>query len=510
MAKQQTIKYAPQWNNMTMDNVIFQTNNVVGNFNYLPNVPTYKPIMKFLRNCLLYNAFTNCPSVVYQNFLREFWSTAVAFDPFLSTDEPEKCPLKEFLIKVLNENYSSTKQVNSIQQLLAYSLIIRIRVDIEEIIYNDLGVSVSTSFGCKDKKGKSRSMALTLPKSQGLDASEVLSKKRTKPKSKRPTTETKESPPKPIEGSKQSHSGTHKSQPLPESTVTPPKDLEGNDQPLDKDLTFMTSDEGMTKTTMHPKGLCGDKDSRGHKPPADMEPLHTTNADLSGTGAKYQEDQTQSSRLREVRTPSSKQDQLAPSHVQESASDSASPDLKRFDNILPLTERQLIRYLRKMFRVFFNRITKKQYEQHKEAAVPYVDLKASVDQYYDKNIAHKDQTNKLVEAFMIKDDPATNQKINEAIETFARISFYVTETALKREIYSLRQDNSEIKSMMTKMYAAFKVIPLWLPQAVSLQHLLSLTFKQILGRECNHHSTKEPPSHTEGETEEPRLAIPIS
>nr|GEX29910.1 hypothetical protein [Tanacetum cinerariifolium] len=28
MAEQQTIKYAPQWNNMTMDNVIFQTNNV--------------------------------------------------------------------------------------------------------------------------------------------------------------------------------------------------------------------------------------------------------------------------------------------------------------------------------------------------------------------------------------------------------------------------------------------------------------------------------------------------
>ncbi|GJT07931.1 hypothetical protein Tco_0842393 [Tanacetum coccineum] len=68
MAEQQTIKYAPQWTNMTVDNVIFQTNNVV---------------------------------VVYQNFLREFWSTAVAFDPFPSTDEPEKCPLKEFLIKFL-------------------------------------------------------------------------------------------------------------------------------------------------------------------------------------------------------------------------------------------------------------------------------------------------------------------------------------------------------------------------------------------------------------------------
>nr|GEX17409.1 hypothetical protein [Tanacetum cinerariifolium] len=69
--EQQTIKYAPLWNNMTVDNVIFQTNNMV---------------------------------VVYQNFLREFWSTAVAFDPFPSTDEPKKCPLKEFLIKLLVSN----------------------------------------------------------------------------------------------------------------------------------------------------------------------------------------------------------------------------------------------------------------------------------------------------------------------------------------------------------------------------------------------------------------------
>ncbi|GKC07107.1 hypothetical protein Tco_0998717 [Tanacetum coccineum] len=174
-------------------------------------MPAYKPIMKFLRNCPLYQAFTNCPSVVYQNFLTEFWCTTVAYDPFPSTDEPEKCPLKEFLIKfsvsngkrpltldflfinwpdynkgkyvdhptpevikkelgkiainlsyldktlvlknsflmawrilftfviqVLGRNYSSSKQVNSIQHLLAYSLITGTEVDLREIIYSDL------------------------------------------------------------------------------------------------------------------------------------------------------------------------------------------------------------------------------------------------------------------------------------------------------------------------------------------------------------------------------------
>ncbi|GKE92857.1 hypothetical protein Tco_1573952, partial [Tanacetum coccineum] len=67
---------------------------------------------------------------------------------------------------ILGENYSFTEQVNSIQQLLAYSLITG---------------------------------------TEGPEASGALSKKRKKPKSKRPPTETKESPPKPTEGSEQSH-----------------------------------------------------------------------------------------------------------------------------------------------------------------------------------------------------------------------------------------------------------------------------------------------------------------
>ncbi|GKA85208.1 hypothetical protein Tco_0806862 [Tanacetum coccineum] len=135
----------------------------------------------------------------------------------------------------------------------------------------------------------------------------------------------------------------------------------------------------------------------------------------------------------EVRTLSPKQDQPEPSHVQESTSDSSSPNLKKFDDILPLTERQLIKYLRKMLRVLFK--------------------------YYDENVAHRDQTDKLVETTMstidrnnmaikylyqglnvitkllkdinnaVNDDLAINKKINEAIETFARISTNTTKSS---------------------------------------------------------------------------------
>ncbi|GJV75585.1 hypothetical protein Tco_1507169 [Tanacetum coccineum] len=153
------------------------------------------------------------------------------------------------------------------------------------------GFSVSTSFGCKDKKGKSQTVTPTLPNSQGLEILGALSKKSKKPKSKNPPTKTKEIPPKPTEGSEQSHSVssgtvpdpqdlernmqlastglpstldevTRKSKPLPESTATPPKDPGGNIQPLDRDITSTTSDEGTAKTTPRPEGSLGDKDSR--------------------------------------------------------------------------------------------------------------------------------------------------------------------------------------------------------------------------------------------------------
>ncbi|GJY12432.1 retrovirus-related pol polyprotein from transposon TNT 1-94 [Tanacetum coccineum] len=318
--------------------------------------------------------------------------TAIAYDPFPSTDEPEQCPLREFLIKfsvlngqrpltldfntfcsstgldynngkyvahpipetVLGGNYSSIEQVNSIQQLLAYCLITGTEVDIGEIIYSDLvtkllnksrlkyvtyprfiSYALQVLFGsdytqdkkfrflpsilsnsnftkdpskvidieltshmivvnnqkdsvsppplsAKPKKGKPRTVTPTLPKSQGPEASGALFKKRQKPNTGLPSTLDE---------------GTRQSQPLLEGTVTYPKDSGGNIQPLDRDLTSTTSDEGTTKTTLRPEGSLGDKGLGGNKPPVDMEPINPTVANLSGTGVKYQVDQTQFTRL---------------------------------------------------------------------------------------------------------------------------------------------------------------------------------------------------------------------
>ncbi|GKG38024.1 hypothetical protein Tco_0457247, partial [Tanacetum coccineum] len=92
--------------------------------------------------------------------------------------------------------------------------------------------------------------------------------------------------------------GTHKSTPLPEGTFTHPQDSGGNKQPLNREGTSTTPDEGTTKSMPCPEGSLDDKDFRGNIPHADMEPIHTPVADPSRTGAKYQVDKTQSTRLR--------------------------------------------------------------------------------------------------------------------------------------------------------------------------------------------------------------------
>ncbi|GJT02890.1 hypothetical protein Tco_0824059 [Tanacetum coccineum] len=217
-----------------------------------------------------------------------------------------------FMIQVLSGNYSSTEQVNSIQQLITYSLITRTKVDIGEIIYNDLITKLlnNTSFSkdlfkvieieltahiiavnnqkdsvflvplsIKKKKGKTQTVTLTLPKSYGPEASGSLSKKRKQPKPQKTPSETKVSSPKPTEDFEQSHSVS-------------------SGIPTDKGLPSTASNEGMDKTTPCPEGPLGDKDLRGNKPPADMEPINPTIADPSGTCAKYQVDHTQFTKLR--------------------------------------------------------------------------------------------------------------------------------------------------------------------------------------------------------------------
>ncbi|GKE10425.1 hypothetical protein Tco_1413976 [Tanacetum coccineum] len=76
---------------------------------------------------------------------------------------------------------------------------------------------------------------------------------------------------------------------------------------------------------------------------------------------------------------------------------------------------------------------------------------------------------------------------------------------------SLQEDIHSIKSMMIEMYATFKVQPSSAPSG-SVTPTLALTHipANVEGENATNTATKEPPSHTKGETGDTTMAIMIS
>ncbi|GKE43696.1 hypothetical protein Tco_1470980 [Tanacetum coccineum] len=269
-----------------------------------------------------------------------------------------------------------------------------------------------------------------------------------------------------------------------------------------------TLDEGTraVKTTPFLEGPRRDKDSEGLKPPAYMEPQTNPVADPSGT-EDIEEDTQADEEQHQSPPPNTDKSKPSPDQeTQESECDSSSPELKKYDNILPLTERQLI--------------------------------KASIEGYYEENVDHKEQTDKVIDAAMnsldknsiarsdlinalngvtktlkaiqdvVKEDLVLNKKMIKATEAYTKNFTHLTElltliknfdflglkssveslhaTALseekhlaewaksstfmawnlsprmtaiensqdeiRTEVSSLRQDTSDIKSMMIEIY----------------------------------------------------------
>ncbi|GJZ22085.1 hypothetical protein Tco_0559124 [Tanacetum coccineum] len=355
---------------------------------------------------------------------------------------------------ILRGNYSSTEQVNSIKKILAYCLITGTEVDIWEIIYNQVTPPKPT-----DGSEQSRSVSSAIvPDPQDPERNIQLVGMGL------PSTLDE---------------GTRKSKPFPESTATPPKVSGGNIQPLDRDITSTNSDEGTAKTTPHPEGSLRDKDSAGNIPPADMEPIHPTVVDLSRTGAKaflLSDDESEEDILGadEEMDEEPQVASIAETHHHDDI-------LRKYDNILPLTERQLVKYLRKTSNSLFTRISRDNWENHEEAAVNYADLKASIDDYYDENISHRDQTDKLVEASISSLDKSINtindlyKGLNIIFELLKEIKNADKEDLvpstrkimkplellkglnhIQSSMSSLKEDTHSIKNMMNEMYKVFK------------------------------------------------------
>ncbi|GKE96662.1 hypothetical protein Tco_1581517 [Tanacetum coccineum] len=101
------------------------------------------------------------------------------------------------------------------------------------------------------------------------------------------------------------------------------------------------------------------KDSKGLKPPADMKPSPTLVSDTSRTvandvddvleaGEEIDEDIPPTDEEAQSLPPNQEQPESSHTHeTDESDSDSSCPDVfKKYDNILPLTKRKLVKYLK--------------------------------------------------------------------------------------------------------------------------------------------------------------------
>ncbi|GJW11673.1 retrovirus-related pol polyprotein from transposon TNT 1-94 [Tanacetum coccineum] len=199
----------------------------------------------------------------------------------------------------------------------------------------------------------------------------------------------------------------------------------------------------------------------------------------------------------EHQSPSPNKDKLEPSHfleTQVSDSDSSSLNLKRFDNTLPLTERQLVKYLRKVFRVLFHRINKEQLTHHEDDAVSYADLKASIEGYYEENIDHKEHSDKRD---AVKDDLALNKKVIEATEAYTKNSSTLTELLSLVKNFDFQGLNFSVESLQTAALRQDEHLASWAKSSNSLAWNLGL--RMTIGENDTQPDTKEPPSHTEGE-----------
>ncbi|GKB25528.1 hypothetical protein Tco_0864929 [Tanacetum coccineum] len=365
-------------------------------------------------------------------------------------------------------------------------------------------------FSIKKKTRKSQTVTSTLPQSQGPEASGSLPQKRRKPKSKKPPTKTKgirksqpfpegtTTDPKDLGGNVQPADkglpstvfderaaktmsfpgGSREDEDL--DGLIPPTDMEpqtnhvanlsrsGSEYQADETqstrLGYQTLTENKGKTSSEVKPgletlqLTTLADIQAYLLFEDELAQESDEEEVFAAGDDLEED-TQADK-EEHQSPSPNIYKPEPSHILEtqvSDSDSSSPNLKKYDNTLPLTQRQLVKYLRKVSRVLFKKLTEEQWAHHEEDFVSYANLMASIKGYYEENVDHMEQTDKVIDAAMnsldknsiargdllndlngvtetlkaiqdvVKEDLVLNKKVIKATEAYTKNSTHLTE-----------------------------------------------------------------------------------
>ncbi|GKC25443.1 hypothetical protein Tco_1027593 [Tanacetum coccineum] len=449
MAATQAMIYAPQYGDMTVESVQFQSNNFVGNFSYPQSVRAYKEICEFLMNCPLTVAFTKTPLTLYQNYLREFWCTVVVEDPNPPEDDYEVRPFKEFIIKftVKNDKKPLTLDYNkgnyiahpsprvvkaelakiATNEALDPSKVTLIELTASMIEVINLESSVTPLLYSKKKK-KSQTVSQPKPKTQVPEASGALPqpRKNTKPKTISLVQVTVTPPSETTEDS-------NKTQSVSSGQTTYPYDTKGNTQPAVKGSHSLLR-EGTRKSKPFPENsedeLKDDSDDdvfeAGEEMDEDIqEPDHDetqTHPSIETPTEEPLSTEHQSPSPNKEKPESSKEKKIDAS---DSKSSSCSETFKPYDNYMPITERKLeanASYADMKWSIDeFHSTTFRQYENTDAALINYQQILNLFKTNH--NIGIKRMLDNLQEVQnAVKEDPALNKKILEVAEAYTKNS----------------------------------------------------------------------------------------
>ncbi|GJS10639.1 hypothetical protein Tco_0367435 [Tanacetum coccineum] len=325
---------------------------------------------------------------------------------------------------------------------------------------------------------------------QGPGASRTIPQKRKQPKPKK----THVGSHSPLD------EGTRKSQPLYESKTTNPKDLEGNNQPADKGLPSTFPDEDIR------------------------------------TDAKYQVDQTQSSRF-EVSIPDQHQSKTS-YEVDEDDVFEAGEEMDEYIQELDTEETQTHPSTEHTTEEHQSPSSNRDRPESSKAKKTKASDSESSSYFINTSFTKYDNTDAALGNFQqilnlfnvdhntclkrildnlkevqdaFKEDTALNKKVLEAIEAYTKNSTNLTKVLTLAKNFNFSGLKSLVETLKSVVDAQNDHLATWakfsvplkdrpLPQAeCPQQRLLSLKVQQLLGENFAHTSTKEPPSYIEGE-----------
>ncbi|GJZ21456.1 hypothetical protein Tco_0558495 [Tanacetum coccineum] len=100
-------------------------------------------------------------------------------------------------------------------------------------------------------------------------------------------------------------------------------------------------------------------------------------------------------------------------------------------------------------------VTKDNWEKHKEVAIYYADLRATIEGYHKENVDHRDQTNKIVKETMNYLDKISKERVDERaklLKTLNRVSETLeVNSALKEAMQKMAESNNTTSGNITSL-----------------------------------------------------------